>query len=130
MLDGNSSPAESAGRASLEADELGRVTGMNQRFTREFGWTREELIGLPLLKLVPDPLHDAFNLRFSRFVEFGESGSLGQPLWMPVVTAAGRTVMTETCLYAERHDRGWHLSAHLERLVERLASAGGKRGSE
>ena len=105
-------------RAWIEADDLGRVTAINDRFTGEFGWSREALVGRPILTLVPVALHDAHNLRFSRFVEFGEPGEFGQPLRLPVVTAGGETMITETSLYAERRQGRWRLSAHLERVIE------------
>lgn len=117
MFDSAGHPEFGDDLAIVEANEFGRVTAVNQRFSDEFGWKREAIIGRPLHCLAPAQLHDAFNARFSRFVEFGEAGALAQPLSLPVVTAEGETVMAEVCLQAERTEGHWRLSAQLERFA-------------
>lgn len=102
--------------AWLGADGQGRVLGINQRFTDEFGWAPEAVVGQLLTRLIPAQFHDAHNLAFSRFVEFGRSTLLGQPVQLPVVTAGGSTVMTETCIQARQCADGWRFGAQLERM--------------
>ncbi len=117
MHDATVLPAPGEGLATLEANEFGRVTAINARFSQEFGWSSEAIVGRPLLALVPGQLDDAFNARFSRFVEFGVAGTLGQPMPLPVVTGEGETVMTETHLQAGRIAGHWRLRAEMERIV-------------
>lgn len=101
-------------------DHSGLVLAINERFTGEFGWNPETIVGRPLVVLMPEKFRDAHNLGFSRFVEFGKPTIPGQPVRLPVVTAAGETVMTETCIQAERRNGQWQFGA----LMARVASAG------
>jgi PAS domain S-box-containing protein len=102
--------------AWMEADGFGMVLAVNSRFTEEFGWSAESVVGTPLDRLIPEQFRDAHNLAFSRFVEFGRPNVLGQPLRLPLVTADGQAVMTETCIQARRGEDGWRFGAQFERL--------------
>ena len=102
--------------AWVGVDQAGLVLAINDQFTGEFGWRPETIVGRPLGVLMPEKFRDAHNLGFSRFVEFGKSTLLGQPLRLPMVTAAGETVMTETCIQAELRNGQWQFGALMARV--------------
>ena len=110
-----------ANTAWVEVDQPGQVRAINTRFTDEFGWPSESIVGRPLLTLVPEPFRDAHNLGFARLIEFSRPNIIGQPVMLPILTAAGETVMTETRIQAERRGEGWRFGA----LVARLEPAAG-----
>lgn len=112
-----------ADMAWVEVDQLGEVRAINTRFTEEFGWKTETIVGRSLLALVPQNFRDAHNLAFARFVEFSRPNIIGQPVRLPILTAAGDTVMTETCIQAERVAGAWRFGAS----VTRLEPAAGER---
>jgi PAS domain S-box-containing protein len=106
----------------VEVDHLGTVLAVNARFTADFGWTPDEIVGRPLLTLMPEHYHDAHNLGFSRFVQFGRANILGQPLTLPILRPDGESVMSETCIEAERRAGNWCFRAQ----VVPLELAGGR----
>jgi PAS domain S-box-containing protein len=112
-----------ADTAWMEVDQRGEVRAINARFTDDFGWRSEAVVGRPLVNLVPESFRDAHNLGFARFVEFSRSNIIGQPVILPILTSSGETVMTETCIQAERHAGAWRFGA----LIARLEPAVGGR---
>ena len=97
--------------AWIEVDHLGTVMAINERFTADFGWTAQAIVGHPLLSLVPEHFRDAHNLGFARFAQFGKSNILGQPVILPLLAADGKAMMAETCIQAERRQGHWRFGA-------------------
>ncbi|HOT79003.1 MAG TPA: SpoIIE family protein phosphatase [Microthrixaceae bacterium] len=62
------------------------------------GWSPAELVGRPLVDLVPERLRSAHLAGMSRFVEGGEPRLIGQPTRVPALRADGNEVAVELLL--------------------------------
>lgn len=78
-----------------------RVSGA---FSRAFAWPADAIQGRPLTALIPELLHDAHHLGFSRHMTTGESTILGQELDLEFVTGDGRTILTRHFILAGEVD--------------------------
>lgn len=110
--------------AWVGVNHSGEVRRINRAFTEWLGWRAEDIVGRPLLNLVPAPMRDAHNVGFARFVEFGRGTLLGQPVILPVLTAAGGTVTTETYIQARRVGNEWSFGAQMAPLDAKAPAAG------
>lgn len=102
--------------AVVIADEDGLITYVNERFERDLGWNREEILGRPLLTIIPPRLHDAHHLGFSRFLLTGVSTLLDRPLTLSVMTREGKEVRAEHRILAEQVQGHWVFGATIRRL--------------
>ena len=107
----NQTARQDAGAAWIGVDRHGLIESINSRFTEEFGWTAEAVVGRPLTAIMPPAFRDAHNLGFARFLQYGRASILSQPVRLPVLTADGETVLTETCIEAGRHEESWRFGA-------------------
>jgi len=94
-------------------DGQGIVTHVNGRFQEVFGWALGEILGEPLLSIIPPRLRDAHLLGFSRFVSGGRPTLLGQPLELAALDKQGRELWVEHFIIAERQQGSWQLGATL-----------------
>jgi len=96
---------------AVVVDELGMITSVNEAFAAAFGWTATDLVGKSLTTIIPDHLHDAHNLGFSRFLLTGHPTLLGRPLKLGAKTKAGEIVDAEHTIFAERRSGRWIFGA-------------------
>ncbi|WP_034603087.1 PAS domain S-box protein [Maridesulfovibrio frigidus] len=82
LLENNEKPV-------IAANTNGIITSINTAFTREFGWTENDLKGKPLTAIIPKPLRDAHQLGFSAFLSTGKASILGQRLDLEIAKADG-----------------------------------------
>ena len=80
-------------RPAIVADAYGRVVRINAAFTRDYGWTEEDLVAQPLTKIIPEALRDAHQMGFSRFQATGAPTLLGQDLELEITKADNQTVI-------------------------------------
>lgn len=99
--------------AWVGVDHQGNIEAITPLFTEAFGWRAEDIVGRPLLNLIPATMRDAHNIGFSRFLEFGRGSLLGQPVVLPVLTAGGATITAETFIQGERRGEVWRFGAQM-----------------
>lgn len=63
---------DAAGEALVAADETGQILVANLEAERLLGWTREELIGEPLVTMIPPEDRDRHLAAFARYILTGE----------------------------------------------------------
>ncbi|SDK80031.1 PAS domain S-box-containing protein [Maridesulfovibrio ferrireducens] len=80
---------ENKAKPVIVADINGIITSINESFTREFGWTENELKGKPLTAIIPKPLRDAHQLGFSAYLSTGKASILGQHLDLEIAKSDG-----------------------------------------
>lgn len=97
-------------------DQNGVIAYINPRFESAYGWTPKQLVGSPLPTIIPDGLHDAHNLGFSRFLATRQSHILDQPLNLKIRTADGREVDAEHRIIAENANNAWTFGATIRPL--------------
>lgn len=93
------------------SDQRGTITHVNDSLMKVFQWKPEELIGKPLLVLIPKNMRDAHQMGFSRFFVTGSGMLLDQPLDLKIITGDGKEVLAEHTIYAEKINGEWVLGA-------------------
>jgi PAS domain S-box-containing protein len=91
----------------------GIIIHVNGRFEEVFGWTPGEILGTPLVGIIPPSLRDAHQLGFSRFISSGRSTLLGQPLEFVTLDKEGKELQVEHFIIAERQQDDWLIGATL-----------------
>lgn len=43
-------------------------TYINESFTKEYGWTPDDLLGKPVVEILPDHMRSGHNIGFARFL--------------------------------------------------------------
>jgi PAS domain S-box-containing protein len=97
-------------------NEEGFITYINPAFEKCFGWELSELTGKTLTVIIPENLHDAHNMGFSRFLATGKPTLLGKPLTLRSVTKEGVEFDAEHYIVAEKIDGHWIFGATVKRL--------------
>jgi len=98
------------------ANQNGLITYINARFEKTFHWTASELIGKSLTTIIPEKLHDAHNLGFSRFIKTNKPTLLNRKLTLKLLTGDGTEVETEHFIIAEKEDDIWIFGAIISPL--------------
>ena len=102
--------------AVVTGDQLGLITFVNQCFEELFGWTAKEIVGKPLTTIIPDSLHSAHHLGFSRFLVTKQPTLLNKPLKLRAVLKDGRELDFEHFITAEEREGEWTFGATLRPL--------------
>lgn len=97
-------------------DQEGFITYINEAFKTIYGWTFEEIIGLPLEVIIPQSLHDSHRLSFSRFVMTEKAKVLNHPLLLKTITKDGIEVESEHFITAEKQGKNWFFAATISPL--------------
>ena len=97
-------------------DEQGCITYINKAFNTVYGWSHEELLGLPLEVIIPQSLHDSHRMSFSRFVMTEKARVLNHPLLLKTVTKGGIEVESEHFITAEKQGEKWFFAATISPL--------------
>lgn len=92
--------------AVIEVDEAGFILAVNERFTQLLGWGAD-LIGQPLMAIVPDHMEVAHHLGFSRFVVTGQPNLLESDVILPTLHASGHEMKLTHHIAAKHDEEGW-----------------------
>jgi PAS domain S-box-containing protein len=101
---------------AVVADHRGMITEVNRRFEEVFGWRRREILGKPLTTLIPQVLHDAHHLGFSRFLMTGRPTLLERPLRLQAMAKDGHVFDAEHFIVAEQRQGHWVFAATIRPL--------------
>ncbi len=71
------------------ANRYGIITHVNKEFEKLFMWELNDIVGQPLLVIIPEHLRDAHNLGFSRFITTETPTLLDKPLNLMAVKKNG-----------------------------------------
>jgi PAS domain S-box-containing protein len=107
---------------AVVASEQGLIEFINRRFTRDYGWTKKDLIGQPLTTIIPPYFRDTHRLGFSRFLATEKATLLGKPMSLAVQQKDGTTVNAEHFIIGQKDGGIWRFGATIRRLEERGAS--------
>ena len=105
-----------AERPYVEADALGNVVRINQAFSDVYGWSEEQVLGMPLGQILPEAFRMSHQLGFSRFQSTEQSTILAHPLRLSTRCADGRDIVSEHYILAEQRDGSWLFGATLTPL--------------
>ena len=109
--------------AVVVADENNRIVYVNASTEKLLGWPPGELVGRPLVTIVPERLREAHRAGFARYLATREGRLVGgRPAEVPALRADGREVTVELTLTAHGLDDGREVFvASLRDLSDRIA---------
>lgn len=84
-------------------DEKGLVTYINDAFTATFLWSHEELVGSPMVRIIPTALRDAHNMGFSRYKMSKVPTLLDSPLDLEIEKLDGEVVLAQHFIVSLDH---------------------------
>ena len=105
--------------AIIVSNQDGMVIFVNAPFERLFGWPAEDIVGQPLLRVIPARFRDAHNLGFARFVTSGHPTLMNRPLALQALHRDGSEFAAEHYLIAERSPQGWVFAASIRPISAR-----------
>lgn len=95
------------------ADERGTISHVNDRFVEAFGWSRGDLVGAPLLRIIPESMWDAHNLGFARYLRTEAGSILGRPLTLSLRKSDGTVTEVEHTIVAQKEGGAWCFGARI-----------------
>lgn len=99
------------------ADHRGLVAGVNEPFSKAYGWTATDLVGKGLPTIIPRRFHDAHHTGFARFLTTRTPSILEQPLELVITTKDGRELAAEHFIVATEADGVWEFAAIIRPLA-------------
>lgn len=95
-------------------DQESIFTFINKAFTREYGWHEKDLIGKPVMEIMPQHMRNAHMIGFSRFLTTEASELLGKPLPLKVRYKDGREKISDHFILGEKVDGRWRFAAIID----------------
>lgn len=99
------------------ADQYGIVFYINALFESAFGWTEQDIVHKPLLRIIPEHLHDAHNVGFSRFITTEIPMILKKSLKLEIVTKQGDILTSTHFICAVKENDDWIFGANIELII-------------
>jgi PAS domain S-box-containing protein len=113
---------EAAPDAILEVDENGCIILMNARAETMFGYTREELLGCELEKLVPENVRKTHHKHREHYGAYPSTRPMGQGLTLHAQRKDGTLLPVEISLSPITVDEHLHVTAIIRDVTERRAA--------
>jgi diguanylate cyclase (GGDEF)-like protein/PAS domain S-box-containing protein len=122
---------ETAHESFIAAGADGQIVDWNQQAERDFGWSRDEVIGRQLADtVIPPRSWDIYREGFDHLSRTGEHTLLGRRFEMPAVRRDGSEFPVEITVSALPSDGGYRLNLFLHDISERRASDRALREAE
>ena len=110
---------ETAQGAFIGVNFEGRITDWNSQAAKMLGWTREQLLGQTLDKLVPDRFKGSVNTAMQMFVSTGAAKFINTNLERLVLTHDGKELLVEVRIGLVNDKKLKFVSAFLHDISER-----------
>ncbi len=91
----------------------GTIININIPFAQTYHWSPDDLIGQPLIKIIPSGFQGAHNMGFSRFVLTGKSNLLGTPIDLEIELGNGKSVLAQHLIVSLENDGKQILAAKI-----------------
>ena len=111
---------------AIVANEQAIVEFINDRFTKEYGWTKKDLIGEPLTTIIPEYFRDTHRVGFARFIATEKATLLGMPMQLAILFKDGSVDDAEHYIIGEKSGDTWRFGATISRTSKGQASSGRK----
>lgn len=95
------------------ANQEGVISFVNKALEDLFGWAASEMVNKPLLMIIPEHLHDAHNLGFSRFISTETPTLLDKPLKLAAINKAGEQFTAMHLIQAAKDGDEWYFGANI-----------------
>lgn len=111
--------AESASDAIVTTNEDGIIVYCNETVTRIFGYRGEDLVGRPLVTLMPERYRERHREGFERFIRTREPQVIGTPIELVGLRKDGTEIPVELSLGWWESDQGLFFTGVLRDITER-----------
>jgi PAS domain S-box-containing protein len=110
---------EAAPDGILEVDQEGNITLLNQAAEKMFGYTRDELLGLKVEKLVPDAVRPQHTSHRAKYTSHAQVRPMGSGLQLRAQRKDGSLFPVEISLSPNKVDGEFHVIALIRDISER-----------
>jgi PAS domain S-box-containing protein len=111
---------DTAFEAFVAINAGGMIIDWNPQATATFGWSREEVIGRPLVEtIVPMKYREAHLRGLNRFLSTGEGPVLNRPIEITALHRDGREFAVELTISPLRRGKGYIFNAFIHDITER-----------
>ena len=122
---------ETAHESFIAAGPDGRIVDWNQQAERDFGWSREEVIGRDLATtVIPPRVRGVYAAGFDQLLRLGDPTVLGRRFEMPAMRRDGGEFPVEIAVSALPSGGGYRVNAFLHDISERRESERALREAE
>jgi PAS domain S-box-containing protein len=111
---------------AIVANEQAIIEFINDRFTKEYGWTKKDLIGESLTTIIPPYYRDTHRVGFARFIATEKATLLGMPIQLAILFKDGSIAAAEHFIMGEKNGGTWSFGATIRRLG-RVKAGNGKK---
>lgn len=94
-------------------DHHGTIIYINTLFESNYGWNKSDLINQSIHLIIPENLHDAHNVGFSRFLNTEEATLMNQPLPLQILKKNGNTIEATHLIKATKEQGLWFFGANI-----------------
>jgi len=98
-------------KPALWANHMGLIEGINEVFTRTYGWEKSDVIGKSITFIMPPQFRELHHIGFSRFLSTEQSKIQGKPLPLAVLFKDGKVMDAEHFILGEKRDGNWVFAA-------------------
>lgn len=95
-------------------DQASLFTYINEAFTKEYGWTKADLIGKSVVEIMPEHMRSGHNIGFSRFLATEKSELLNKRLPLKVRYKDGKEILSNHFIVAEKSNDRWTFAAVID----------------
>ncbi len=114
-----SAVAESAIDAIISADARGRILSWNKSAETMFGYAREEIVGQPLTRLMPEHSRAAHERELARYLATEQPRVIGRTVELEGLRKDGSEFPVDLALSSWRTEEGLFFSAIIRDITER-----------
>lgn len=111
---------DALGDAVIAADRDGSIVYANPAVDRLLGWAPGDLVGQPLIVIMPERMRPAHEEGFRRYLSTGVARLIGRSVRVPALRKDGAELDIELTLTAQRVEQGQVFVAMLRDLRERV----------
>lgn len=98
----------------VSVDQSSIFTFVNEAFTKEYGWTSDDLLGKSVVEIMPDHMRSAHNVGFARFLTTEQSVLLNKDLPLQVKYKDGREKVSNHFIVGTKKDGTWQFAAIID----------------
>lgn len=95
----------------IAINQEGIVFFVNDGFEEEYGWSKDDLKGNPVTKILPPHMRDAHNLGFSHFLTTETSRIMDKEISLPVYCKDGTVEDALHFITAKKQGGEWNFAA-------------------
>ncbi len=95
-------------------DQASIFTFVNEAFTKEYGWTSNDLLGKSVVEIMPDHMRSAHNVGFARFLTTEQSELLNHNLPLEIKYKDGREKVSNHFIVGNKIDGEWQFAAVID----------------